>query len=117
MTLLGLLLLALIVLGAFMFVRQVRFGASAQRLARIIDSEGGFGRDDLPRDAKGRVEPEAAAEELARAQAAVEAAQDDWRLWFRLGVAFGDTKQPDAARSAVRRAVAIERAERSSGRS
>src|SRR6478735_4013209 len=97
MDLLGLIFLIVFVVGVVLFIRQMRFGTSAQRLARTIAEEGGFERD-LERDHRGKVVPHVAAEQL-----------NDWRGWFQLGVALGDMRNPAAARSAVRRAVALER--------
>ncbi len=108
---LALLFLVLVVGAAVLFVRQVRFTYSAQRLARIIAAEDGFDRSSLERDARGKVVPEVAAGRLKACQAAVDAQPDDWRSWFQLGVALGDMRNPQAARAAVRRAVALHRAE------
>ena len=112
MDLFGLFLLVLVVVGAVLVVRQVRFTAAAQRLARRIAEEGGFERDSLARDPRGKVLPEVAAEQFTLRKAAVDADPEDWRAWFQLGVAYGDLRQPQAARAAVRRAVALERAQR-----
>src|SRR6478752_4463595 len=110
MDLLGLIFLIVFVVGVLLFIRQLRFGTSAQRLARTIAEEGGFDRETLERDHRGKVVPHVAAERLKVCQAEVDAHPDDWRAWFQLGVAFGDMRNPAAARSAVRRAVALERA-------
>jgi hypothetical protein len=115
MDLVGLLFLVLIVGSIVLFVRQVRFSYAAQRLARVIASEDGFDRSSLERDARGKVVPEVAAERLKVCQAAADAVPDDWRAQFQLGVAYGDMRNPQAARAAVRRAVALARAEEKAG--
>lgn len=108
----GFVMLVVCVLAVVLFVRKVRFTSAAQRVARRIGEEGGFAhREDLPRDARGKVERDIAVMELGKRQAEVEADPDDWRAWFMLGVAHGDVKDPHAAREAVRRAVALERAQ------
>lgn len=112
MDLIALLLLVLLALGVVLLARQVRFTAAAQRLARRIAEEDGFDREGLERDARGKVVPEVAEREFTRRQAAVDADPDDWRAWFQLGVAYGDLRQPAAARSAVRRAISLEKAQR-----
>jgi hypothetical protein len=105
----GLMFVVLIVWAIFIFIRQIRFGVSAQRLARTLAAEGGLDREHLPRDEKGRVEREAAEIELVARQADAERSPEDWRAWFKLGVAFGDAGRGNEARGAVRRAVMLER--------
>lgn len=105
-------LLLFVVLAVVLLVRKVRFTAAAQRIARRIGEEGGFAyRDDLPRDPRGKVRRDVAVVELDRRKAIVEADPDDWRAWFHLGVAHGDLRESQAARAAVQRAVALERAQ------
>jgi hypothetical protein len=113
MDLVAFLFLALVALAVVLFVRQVRFSYAAQRLARVIAAEDGFDRSSLERDAKGKVVPEVAAARLQVCESGVEARPDDWREWFQLGVALGDMRNPQAARAAVKRAVALERAQAS----
>lgn len=108
---LALLFLVLLVLGIVLFVRQARFGVQAQRLARAIAAEGGFDREGLARDPKGKVLPEVAVPRLEAARAKADETPDDWRAWFQLGVAYGDARRPQDARQAVRRAVALAKAD------
>ena len=49
---------------------------------------------------------------FAERKAEVEAAPDDWRAWFRLGSAYGDAGDTSRGRTAVRRAVRLERESR-----
>ena len=102
-------LFLLLVVGfvAFLFFRQLRFSIAAQRLARALDEEGELDRSSLPRDSKGKVTPEAAAEQLARCQAETEAEPNEWRACYKLGIAYGDAGDPQAARAAVRRAIKL----------
>ena len=101
----------LLVASVVLFVRQMRFGVAATRLARIIQSEDGFDREELERDARGKVLPQVALPRYEAARRVVDERPDDWRAWFQLGVALGDMKRPKDARNAVRRAVALERAD------
>jgi cytochrome c-type biogenesis protein CcmH/NrfG len=112
MDLFTILLLVMVAAGAVMVYRQLRFGTAAQRLARTLAAEGGLDRDALPRNDKGKVEPEAAAAQLVACKAEVDADPNSWRAWFKLGVAYGDMHKPREARAAVHRAVAVERAHR-----
>ena len=45
-------------------------------------------------------------------RAAVEANPDDWRAWYRLGLAYDAAGDRRRAREAVRRAIRLEGAER-----
>ena len=109
---LGAVMLGVCVLAVVLFVRKIRFTAAAQRVARRIAEEGGFAhREQIPRGPKGRVQRDVAVVELDQCKAAVEADPENWRAWFHLGVAHGDMDDPTAARAAVRRAIALERAE------
>jgi hypothetical protein len=96
----GLLLLA--VVGIVLVVAEVRFGAASQRLGRLR------GTDAPPQ--RTLAEADAA---FDGAQAAVEAAPEDWRAWYDLALAYADARDPRRGRSAMRRAIALERAGRS----
>lgn len=82
----GLVLLALV--GVLLVVAEVRFGLRTQRLGRLLGDVERLGFD--------------------QAAAAVEAAPDDWRAWYRLAVAYGDERDPRRGRAAMRRAIALE---------
>lgn len=84
----GLLLVA--VVGGVLLVGELRFGLAAQRLARLA------GEVDSDFDA---------------AKAAVEAAPEDWRSWYRLAVAYDAGRDPRRGRAALRRAISLQRAQ------
>ena len=99
--------LLLPVVGAWALVRELMFGAQLERLWRQRGEEGGLPEDTLPRTPGGRIVREAADAEFGRYRAEAEAAPDDWRVWYRLGLAYdaaGDRKQ---ARGAMRRAIGL----------
>lgn len=109
--LLGVGVLLLVLLGGLLVAGEVRLGAGSARLARLLDDEPAA--VDLPRTASGRLRPEAAEELFAVRKAAVEAAPDDWRAWWRLAEAYGEARDPGRGRRAMRKAIALERASRS----
>jgi hypothetical protein len=82
----GLLLVA--VVGVVLVAGEVRLGLASQRLGRTV----------------GDVDPD-----FDAAKAAVEAAPEDWRAWYRLAVAYDAGRDPRRGRSALRRAIALER--------
>ena len=111
--LLGVGVLLLVVLGALLVAGEVRLGAGSARLAALLAQEGDRGEDPaLPRTPSGRLRPEAAEALFALRKAEVEAGPDDWRAWWRLAAAYGEARDTSRGRKAMRRAIALERAER-----
>ncbi|KWW99723.1 hypothetical protein LI90_1362 [Carbonactinospora thermoautotrophica] len=110
----GVLLLPLV--GLWVVWSELRFGLATERLARLLEAEGGLPVDDLPRLPSGRIEPEAVQAAFERRKAEVEAAPEDWRAWYRLAVAYADARDMGHARQAMRRAISLHRElNRSSG--
>ncbi|MCJ1712232.1 hypothetical protein MT344_13690 [Clavibacter michiganensis subsp. phaseoli] len=107
----GLLILSLI--GMWALVRELWFGVRSARLARILGEEGGLPVDDLPTRASGRPVREAADASFPGYQAEVEQDPASWRAWFRLGLAYDASGDRRRARGAIRRAIALQGAERS----
>jgi len=107
LTLLGVGVLILPVIGAVLLVAELRFGLATQRLGERLADEGGLPVDDLPRRPSGRVERSAADEVFAARRAEAEAAPDDWRTWFRLGIAYDDAGDRRRARDAMRKAITL----------
>ncbi|SDS69323.1 hypothetical protein [Jiangella sp. DSM 45060] len=95
------------VVGAWVLWRSVRFGLRMQTLARELESEGGLPVDDLPRRPSGRAERAAADELFERRRTEAEADPENWRVWFRLALAYDDAGDRSRAREAARRAVAL----------
>lgn len=115
--LLGVGVLLLVAVGGLLVAGEVRLGLGSSRLARRLAAEGDAGEPaDLPRTASGRLTREAAEELFARRRAETEAAPADWRCWWRLAAAYGEARDTAAGRRAMRRAIALERAERVAGR-
>jgi hypothetical protein len=109
---LGLALLLLPLIGAWVVWREVRFGLASERLAARLAGEGGLPLDDLPRRPSGRIVRAAADEAFAERRADVEANPAQWQAWFRLGIAYDDAGDRRRAREAVRRAIALEAEQR-----
>lgn len=103
--------LMLVVVGLVLVAGEVRLAAASERLGRRLGEEGGLPRDLPERRPSGRLPAEAAARQFAQRQVETEAAPQDWRAWFRLALAYSDARDNVAARRAMRRAIALERAE------
>jgi hypothetical protein len=104
---LGVAMIALPVLGAWLIWLEIRFGRASERLADELAAEGGLPVDDLPRRPSGRVVRTAADERFLERQAELEADPDDWRHWFRLGLAYDDAGDRRRARQSLRTAIAL----------
>ncbi|KIU02200.1 hypothetical protein IFT88_12760 [Frigoribacterium sp. CFBP 8751] len=106
---LGVALLVLPLLGLFALVVELRFGLRTQQIVRQLADEGALPVDDLPRRTSGRYEREAADAAFPAYKTAVEAAPDDWRAWFRLGLAYDACGDRRRARQALRWAIKLRR--------
>jgi hypothetical protein len=102
---LGLAIMVLPVIGAWVIWREIEFGFRTAELGRALDAAGGLPEDDLPRRPSGRVEREAADARFAVRQREVVASPGDWGAWFRLAVAYDDAGDRRRARAAMRTAI------------
>lgn len=105
-------LLLLPVLGAWGLWRELRFGSRAQALARRLEAEGGLPAEEIDVRQSGRPDRAQADALFPAYRADVEAHPDDWRAWFRLGLAYDGAGDRRRARHAVRTAIALERSDR-----
>ncbi|WP_422936164.1 hypothetical protein [Sinomonas sp. P47F7] len=102
--------LVLPIIGAWALARELMFGAGLERLGRELEAEGGLPEDNLPRTAGGRIVRDAADAEFPSFQAEAEAAPSDWRVWYRLGLAYDASGDRKRARASMRRAISLHRA-------
>lgn len=102
-------LIILPVVGVWALARELQFGLGSERLLRRLDAEGELPVDELPSRPSGRPHRDAADADFPRFREAVEAAPEDWRAWFRLGLAYDASGDRRRARGAIRTAIALER--------
>ena len=109
---LGVGVLLLPIVGAWVMVATLRSGLAHQRLARLV-AEAGMELDvsDLPRMPSGRIRRDAADALFGTVRAEVEADPQDWRAWYRLARAYDYAGDRGRARETMRRAVALQAAE------
>lgn len=111
---LGIGVLLLPLLGAWIVATTWRSGLRIQRLARKLAAEGGLPDvSGLPRMPSGRVDRAAADEWFAERKAELDANPDDWRSWYRLAHAYDIAGDRRRARETMRKAIDLEA--RSSG--
>ncbi|MGP3927796.1 hypothetical protein [Streptomyces sp. 8N616] len=99
--------LVLPAIGAWFLWQTTRFARSANRLAAELEAEGGLPVDELVRTPGGRIDRDSADAVFARRRAEAEGTPDDWRVWFRLAVAYHDARDTPRARKAMQRAIAL----------
>jgi len=105
----GLAMLVLPILGAWGLFAEWRFGARSSALRAQLAQSNGL--PEFETHLSGRFDKDKALEAFPKFQAAVEAAEDDWRAWFRLGLAYDACGDRRRARWAVRKAIALSRSD------
>jgi len=109
---LGVALLVLPVIAVWAIGRELWFGVGAQRLGDRLDAEGGLPDEDLEVRPSGRPARDDGEALFPRYRADAEQHPDDWRVWYRLALAYDAASDRRRAREAVRRAIRLEAAER-----
>lgn len=106
---LGIALFVLPLIAGWALVTELLFAVRAERLGQRLEAEGGMPTEELPLLPSGRLDPAAASSIFPAFQAATDAAPDDWRTWFRLGLAYDAAGDRRRARWATRQAIALSR--------
>jgi hypothetical protein len=90
------------------FLRQtIRFGRTTEAMSRELEAEGGLPVDELRRTGSGRIDRASADEVFARRRSEAESAPQDWRVWFRLAVAYADAGDTPRARKTMHHAIKL----------
>lgn len=105
----GVSLIVLPLVAVWALGRELWFGVRAEQLGRRLEREGALPADEVSVRPSGRVLREDADAVFPAYRADVEAHPDDWRAWYRLGIAYDASGDRRRARSAVRKAIALER--------
>ena len=103
-------MIVVVALGLALIGREMLFGLQTERLAAILEAEGGLPEDDLPRSPGGRIDREAADAQFELYRVEAEAAPRDWRARYRLALAYDASGDRRRAREAAREAVRLHRA-------
>jgi hypothetical protein len=105
---LGLGVLILPLIGAWIAWTNLRFGLKTEKMARQLADEGGLpDTSSLPRRPSGRVDRDAADAWFEERRVETEAEPDDWRCWFRLAQAYDLAGDRGRARETMRKAIAL----------
>ncbi|MGW6934819.1 tetratricopeptide repeat protein [Lentzea sp. NPDC054927] len=106
--LLGVGVLILPLLGVWLVYSNLRFGWETEKMARELDADGLLPDvSHLPRRPSGRVDRDAADSWFEERRAEVEAAPEDWRMWFRLAYAYDIAGDRGRARETMRKAIEL----------
>ncbi|RKR74498.1 hypothetical protein [Frondihabitans australicus] len=109
---LGIALIVLPIIGVYALLVEIRFGILTEKMVKQLAAEGELPVDDVPKRPSGRYEREAADAAFPGYADAVRAAPDDWRAWFRLGLAYDACGDRRRARGAIRRSMRLRRVSR-----
>lgn len=112
---LGAALAVLPLLAAWALGRELWFGWRADRLGRMLEAEGALPDDSVAVRASGRVVREDGDAVFPRYREEAEEHPEDWRAWYRLGLAYDAASDRARARGAIRRAIRLEGAARRRG--
>jgi tetratricopeptide (TPR) repeat protein len=107
----GVALIVLPIIAAWALWRELMFGVRAEQLGRELEKEGALPQDDVALRPSGRVQRADADAAFPAYRADVEAHPDDWRAWYRLGIAYDAAGDRRRAREAIRRAISMHRTE------
>jgi len=108
----GAALVVLPIIAAWALGRELWFGVRAERLGKRLESEGALPGDRVSVRPSGRVVREDADAVFPGYRADVEAHPQDWRAWYRLGIAYDAAGDRRRGRAAVRQAIRLEADER-----
>ena len=105
----GIALIVLAPIGAWALVREMQFGFAADRLGRELDAEGGMPEAETELTPSGRIARADADPMIQRYTADADAAPEDWRARYRLGVVQDAAGRRKDARASIREAIRIAR--------
>jgi hypothetical protein len=108
---LGVALLVFPVVAAGVLVAELLFTVRADRLGQRLAAEGGLPDEQLAQRPSGRIDRAAADAVFPRYQRDAEEHPEDWRAWFRLGLAYDASGDRRRARWATRQAIGLSRSD------
>lgn len=103
----GAALIVLPLIGVWALVREIQFGVQAEKLGARLDAEGGMPLVETELMPSGRIAKADADPLLRRYTADAEAAADDWRARYRLGVVQDAAGRRRDARASIRAAIRL----------
>lgn len=106
----GIALIVLPLIGVWALVREIQFGVQAERLGVKLDAEGGMPQAETELTPSGRIAKHDAEPLIQRYASEADAAADDWRARYRLGVVQDAAGRRKDARASIRTAIRLAKA-------
>ncbi|MGM7666115.1 hypothetical protein [Microbacterium sp. A93] len=103
----GVALIVLPLIGVWALVREIQFGVQAERLGTTLNAEGGMPEAETELTPSGRIAKADAEPLIQRYIAEADAASDDWRARYRLGVVQDAAGRRKDARASIRAAITL----------
>lgn len=105
----GVAMLVLPAIAAWAIARELWFGARAEQVGARLEREGALPPDEVAVRPSGRIVQADGDAVFPRYRAEVEAHPDDWRAWYRLGLAYDAAGDRRRARAAIRESITLEK--------
>lgn len=93
--------------GCYVLWRELVFGSRSADLAEELEAQGQWPTEILPTRPSGRPRRDAADEVFHLRRLEVERTPDDWRAWYRLGLAYENSGDRRRARRSIRHAIRL----------
>lgn len=106
---LGVALLVFPAIAGGALVAELVFTVRADRLGQRLAAEGGVPDEQLAQRPSGRIDRAAADAVFPKYQQDAEQHPEDWRVWYRLGLAYDASGDRRRARWATRKAITLSR--------
>lgn len=103
----GAAIVVLPVIAVWALGRELWFGVRAERLGRVLEEEGELPDDEVAVSTSGRVSRADGDAVFPKYRQQVERAPQDWRAWYRLGLAYDAAGDRRRARAAIRTSIAL----------
>lgn len=108
----GVALIVLPLIAVWALGREIWFGVRAEQVGRRLEREGGLPQDLVAVRPSGRAVRDEADALFPAYRAQAEQHPGDWRVWYRLALAYDAAGDRRRAREAVRTAIRLERGDR-----
>jgi len=103
----GSLLLIFPVLAIVFIIAELRFGLQVEKLGKVLEDSGQWPRFDFELRPSGRVVRASADAEFVKHRAITDAAPDNWKNWFALGLVYDAAGDRKRARASMRKAIEL----------
>lgn len=107
--LMGVFVLVIPLIGVWILIREIRFGATTQVMANELFEQGLLPEDNLPRLPSGRIERAAADADFVQYKEEAEANPERWQSWHRLALAYDASGDRKRARESMKTAMRLRR--------